>query len=142
MGLCGSDLFRIYDLGSDHWLELLIEGINRKIVGAGVVYLMGDDGVVAFFPVRSVELLRPVDFNAILKAMLVSNVTVDNKFGRVVPNNIEMGSQEIRKKTAPTCVQVAKSQRNGGFFQLKNCRARRVRSVRGLRKATCSTTWV
>jgi hypothetical protein len=83
---------------------LLIEGVNRKVVGTGVVYLMGDDGVVAFFPVRSVELLRPVDFYTILEAVLVSNVAVDNKFGWVVPDNMEMGSQEICKKLAPTRV--------------------------------------
>ena len=92
MGLCGSDLFRVCNRGSDHWLDLLIEGVNRKIVGAGVVYLMGDDGVVAFVPVRSVELLRPVDFHAILEAMLVPNVSIDDKFGWVVPDNVKMGS--------------------------------------------------
>ena len=104
MGLCGPDLFRVYDFGSDHRIELLIEGVNREIIGAGVVYLMGDDGVVAFFPVRSVELLRPVDLHTILEAVLVSNVTVDDKFGWVVPDNIEMGLQEICKESAPTCV--------------------------------------
>ena len=142
MGLCGSNLFRVYDLGSDHRLELLIEGVNREIVGAGVVYLVGDDGVVAFFPVRSVELLRPVDFHAILEAVLVSNVAIDNKFGRVVPDDVKMRSEKIVEEVARPRVQIAKAERNGGFFQLKNCRARRVRSVRGLRKATCSTTWV
>jgi len=71
-----------------------------------------------------------------LEAMLVPNVAIDDKLGWVVPDNIKMGSQEICKKTAPTCVKVTKSQRNGGFFQLKNSRARRVRSVRGLRKET------
>ena len=104
MGLCGSDLFRVYDLSSDHWFELLIEGVNRKVVGAGILYLVGDDSVVTFLPIRSVELLAPVDFHAILEAMLVSNVSIDDKFGWVVPDNIKMGSQEICKKTAPTCV--------------------------------------
>ena len=104
MGLCGSDLFRVDDLSSNHWFELLIEGVNRKIVGAGVVYLVGDYGVVAFLPIRSVELLRPVDLHTILEAVLVSNVTVDDKFGWVVPDNIEMGLQEICKESAPTCV--------------------------------------
>ena len=104
MGLRSPDFFRVWDIGSDHGLELLIEGVNREIIGAGVVYLMGDDGVVAFFPVRSVELLRPVDLHTILEAVLVSNVSIDDKFGRVVPNNIEMGLQEICKESAPTCV--------------------------------------
>ena len=57
MGLCGSDLFRVYDLGSDHRFELLIEGVNRKVVGAGIIYLVGDDSVVTFLPIRSVDLL-------------------------------------------------------------------------------------
>jgi hypothetical protein len=104
MGLRGSDLLRVYGLGSDHRFELLIEGVNRKVVGAWILYLVGDDGVVAFFPVRSVELLRPVDFHTILKAVLVSNVAINDKFGWVVPDDVEMGSQEICKKTAPTCV--------------------------------------
>ena len=104
MGLRSPDFFRVWDIGLDHGLELLIEGVNREIIGAGVVYLMGDDGVVAFFPVRSVELLRPVDLHTILEAVLVSNVSIDDKFGRVVPNNIEMGLQEICKESAPTCV--------------------------------------
>ena len=104
MGLRGPDFFWVWDVGSDHRFELLIEGVNREIVGAGVVYLMGDDGVVAFFPVGSVELLRPVDFYTILEAVLVSNVAIDNKFRWFVPGNIKMGSQEICKKTAPTCV--------------------------------------
>ena len=104
MGLRSPDFFRVWDIGSDHGLELLIEGVNREIIGAGVVYLMGDDGVVAFFPVRSVKLLRPVDFHAILEAVLVSNVAVDDKFGWVVPDDVKMGLQEICKKLAPTCV--------------------------------------
>jgi hypothetical protein len=104
MGLRGSDLLRVYGLGSDHRFELLIEGVNRKVVGAWILYLVGDDGVVAFFPVRSVELLRPVDFHTILKAVLVSNVAINDKFGWVVPDDVKMGSQEICKKTAPTCV--------------------------------------
>ena len=104
MGLRSPDFFWVWDVGSDHRFELLIEGVNREIVGAGVVCLMGDDGVVAFFPVGSVELLRPVDFHAILEAVLVSNVAIDDKFRWVVPDNIKMGSKEICKKTAPTCV--------------------------------------
>ena len=104
MGLRSPDFFRVWDIGSDHGLELLIEGVNREIIGAGVVYLMGDDGVVAFFPVRSVEFLRPVDFHAILEAVLVSNVSIDDKFGWVVPDDVKMGLQEICKESAPTCV--------------------------------------
>jgi hypothetical protein len=104
MGLCGPDFFRVWDLSSDHRLELLIEGINWEIVGPRVVHLMRNDSVVTFFPIRSVELLRPVDFHTILEAVLVSNVAIDDKFGRVVPDNMEMGSQEICKKLAPTRV--------------------------------------
>ena len=91
MGLCGSDLFRVCDRGSDHRLELLIEGVNRKIVGAGIIYLVGDDSVVTFLPIRPVEFLAPVDFDPILQAVLMSNVSVDDKFGWVVPDNIKMG---------------------------------------------------
>jgi len=104
MGLRGPDFFRVWDLGSDHRLELLIEGVNRQIVGAGIIYLVGDDRIVTFLPIRSVELLAPVDFDPILQAVLMSNVSVDDKFGWVIPDNIKMGSQEICKKTAPTCV--------------------------------------
>jgi hypothetical protein len=65
---------------------------------------MGDYGVVAFFPIRSVELLRPVDLHTILEAVLVSNVPIDDKFGWVVPDDVKMGLQEICKESAPTCV--------------------------------------
>ena len=136
MGLCGSDLFRVCDRGSDHRLELLIEGVNREIVGPRVVDLMGNDSVVALVPVGTIEFLAPVDLDPVLQAVLVPDVSIDHKLCWVVPDNIKMGSQEICKETAPTRVQVAKRQRNGGFFHLKNCRARRVRSVRGLRKET------
>jgi len=95
MGLCGSDFSRVCDLGSDHRLELLIEGVNRKVVGAWILYLVGDDGVVALVPVRTIKLLAPIDFHAILEAMLVPNVAIDDKLGWVVPDNIKMGSQEI-----------------------------------------------
>ena len=104
MGFSGPELIGVGNGFSDHWLKVLIEGVNRKVVGAGVVYLMGDDGVVAFFPARSVELLRPVDFHAILEAVLVSNVPVDDKFGRVFPDDVKMGLQEICKESASTCV--------------------------------------
>lgn len=104
MGLCGSDLFRVCNRGSDHRLDLLIEGVNREVVGPRIVHFMGDDRIVAFVPVRTIELLAPVDFHAILEAMLVPNVSIDDKFGWVVPDNVKMGSEEICKKTAPTCV--------------------------------------
>ena len=104
MGLRGPDFFRVWDIGSDHGLELLIESVNRKVVGACILYLVGDDGVVALFPVRPVEFLVPVDLYSILQAVLVPNVSIDDKFGWVVPDNIKMGSQEICKKTAPACV--------------------------------------
>jgi len=136
MGLRGPDFFRVWDLGSDHRLELLIEGINREVKSPWVVHLMRNDSVVALVPVRTIELLAPVDLDPILQSVLVPNVSIDDKLGWVVPDNMEMGSQEICKKLATTRVQVAKCQRNGGCFQLKNCRARRVRSVRGLRKET------
>ena len=136
MGLRGSDFFWVWDLSSDHRLELLIEGINWEIVGPRVVHLMGNNSVVALVPVRSVELLRPVDFHAILEPVLVTNVSIDDKPGWVIPDNMEIGSQEICEKLAATRVQVTKRQGNGGFFHLKNCRAKRVRSVRGLRKET------
>ena len=92
MRFCGSDLFRVCNRGSDHRLELLIEGVNREVVGAGVDYLVGDDRIVALVPVRTIELLAPVDFHAILEAMLVPNVSIDDKFGWVVPDNVKMGS--------------------------------------------------
>ena len=104
MGFSRPELIGVGNCFSDHWLKVLIEGVNRKVVGAGIVYLMRDDGVVAFFPVRSVELLRPVDLHTILEAMLVPNVSINDKLGWVVPKYIKMGSQEIYKKTAPTCV--------------------------------------
>ena len=100
MGLCGSDLFRVYDFGSDHRFELLIKGVNREIVGAGILYLVGHDGVVAFLPMRSVELLRPVDFHTILEAVLVSNVAVNNKIGRVVPDDVKMRREKIAEEVA------------------------------------------
>ena len=109
MGFSSPELIGIGNCFSDHWLKVLIEGVNRKVVGAGIVYLMGDDGVVTFFPVRSVELLRPVDFHAILEAVLVSNVAVDNKFGRVVPDDIKMRSKKIAEEVATPRVQVAKT---------------------------------
>jgi len=34
----------------------------------------------------------------------VSNVAIEDKIGRVVPDNIKMGPQEICKKLAPTRV--------------------------------------
>ena len=92
MGLCGSDLFRGCDLGSDHRLDLLIEGVNRKVVGPWIGHFMGDDRIVALVPVRTIELLAPVDFHAIFEAMLVPNVSIDDKFGWVVPDNVKMGS--------------------------------------------------
>lgn len=104
MGLYGPDLFRVYDFGSDHRIELLIEGVNREVVGPWICHFMGDDRIVALVPVRTIELLAPVDFHAILQAMLVPNVSIDDKFGWVVPDNVKMGSQQICKKTAPTCV--------------------------------------
>ena len=91
MRLCSSDLFRVCDRGSDHRLELLIKGVNRQIVGARIIYLVRDDSVVTFLPIRSVEFLAPVDFYSILQAVLMSNVSVDDKFGWVVPDNIKMG---------------------------------------------------
>jgi len=136
MGLRSPDFFRVWDLGSDHRLELLIESVNREIKCSRVVHLMRNDSVVTLIPVRTIELLAPVDLDPILQSVLVSNVSIDDKLGWVVPDNIKMGSQEICEKLATTRVQVTKRQRNGGFFQLKNCRARRVKSVRGLRKET------
>jgi hypothetical protein len=65
---------------------------------------MRNDSVVALIPVRTIEFLAPVDLDPILQSVLVSNVSIDDKFGWVVPDNIKMGSQEICKKTAPTCV--------------------------------------
>jgi hypothetical protein len=98
----GTKLVGVGNCFSDHRFKVLIESINRKVVGAGVVYLMGDDGVVAFFPVGSVELLRPVDFYSILEAVLVSNVAIDDKFGRVVPDDVKMWREEgAEKVTTP-----------------------------------------
>ena len=91
MGFRGPDFFRVWDLGSDHRLELLIEGVNRKIVGPWVVHLMGNDSVVALVPVRTIEFLAPVDLDPVLQAVLVPNVSVDNKLRWVVPDNMEMG---------------------------------------------------
>ena len=91
MGFRGPDFFRVWDLGSDHRLELLIEGVNRKIVGPWVVHLMGNDSVVALVPVGTIEFLAPVDLDPVLQAVLVPNVSVDDKLGWVVPDNMEMG---------------------------------------------------
>ena len=91
IGLCGSDLFWVCDRGSDHRLELLIEGVNRQIVSAGIIYLVGDDRIVALLPVGTIEFLAPVDFDPILQAVLVTDVSIDDKLGWVVPDNIKMG---------------------------------------------------
>ena len=91
MGLCGSDFSRVCDLGSDHRLELLIEGVNREIVGPWVVHLMGNDSVVALVPVGTIEFLAPVDLDPVLQSVLVPNVSVDHKLRWVVPDNMDMG---------------------------------------------------
>ena len=90
MGLRSPDFFRVWDLGSDHRLELLIESVNREIKCSRVVYLMRNDSVVALVPVRTIEFLAPVDLDPILQSVLVSNVSVDHKLGWVVPDNMEM----------------------------------------------------
>ena len=104
VGLGSPQGYRIGVRLSKHRLELLVEGVDGKVVRAGVIDLVGDNSVVTLLPVRTIELLAPVDFDAILKAMLVPNVSIDNKFGWVVPDDVKMGLQEICKESAPTCV--------------------------------------
>ena len=68
------------------------------------MHLMGNDGIVALVPVRPVELLGPVDFYPVLESVAVSDMTVNDKLGRIVPDDIKVGGEEVGKKTAPTCV--------------------------------------
>lgn len=59
---------------------------------------MGDDGIVALLPVRSVELLGPVDLHPVLQAVLVADVAVDNEFCRIVPAKMKVGERSWVKK--------------------------------------------
>ena len=99
---------------------------------------MRDDSVVALLPVRSVELLGPVDLHPVLQAVLVADMAVDDEFCRIVPAKVKVGGKKPGKKSSAAFVEVTVPQGNRRLHDWKNSLAFAVRSSRGRRKASSS----
>ena len=142
VGLGSPQGYRIGVRLSKHRLELLVEGVDGKVVRAGVIDLVGNNSVVTLLPVRPVQLLGPVDFDAVLEAVAVANVAVDDKLRRVIPSDIKVGGEQIGEKPTPTRMEITEPKGDSESAQAKNSWAWRVRSAKGRRKATWSTIFV
>jgi hypothetical protein len=55
--------------------------------------------------------LAPIDLHAVLEAVAVANMAVDDKLRRIVPDDIKVGGQKVGKETASSRMQVTKTER-------------------------------
>ena len=136
--LGGTDRNGVRNGGTDQFVRHSVEGVDRKIIRPGIFHQMRDDSVVALLPVRSVELLGPVDLHPVLQAVLVADMAVDDEFCRIVPAKVKVGGKKLGEKSSAAFVEVAVSQGDRRLHDWKNSLAFAVRSSRGRRKASSS----
>ena len=95
--LFGTDLAPV-DILADQRLGRTIIGEDGQVVVSGIVAQKGKNGIVTLPPVRSVDFMVGIDFDAVVEVMPLSSESVDQELRPVFPMQlIALGKKSYKK---------------------------------------------
>ena len=122
----------------DQFLLSPVESVDREVGGAGVVDQDRDGRIVALLPVGPIFFLCVKDFDAVVKAVPLTDMGVKEEIWGVVKREIVVGGKEVEEKGSALGWEIDEVKGDLWFHLAKNFLAQAVRSIKGRRKARCS----